>query len=179
MKWWLISVARIAIGILVLCAMSPQPSEDDLYETIMRLTPVPDKQGRPIKRDPIVIRFIAKVCAETSVPLLCALNLDVLAARESGYGRQDAGDCPGLPAGSPKCTRELGAQHCGIFQTACAKTPKDQGLAQTRIAWADFKRSIDACPDHPLMQYASGACKYSKTASDYEYIVRLHAAEVP
>lgn len=150
----------------------------ELLVIVLALSPVPDHLGRPISRNASAARDIAIACAETSVPILCAIDLDLLCARESNYRKDIAGDCPGLPAGSLLCTREKGARSCGAFQTPCATTPaKLTGLEQTRIAWKWLAKSIEVCPDHPLWAYARGECKPSWIANEYEAIARAHALE--
>lgn len=159
---------------------------------VWQLPHVPDgtKFHHPIQRIPDAIQTIGMVCAASSIPVACALMLDVLAARESGYHRhiaardgtmhEIAGDCPGMPAGDRDCTREKGARSCGPFQTPCGKTPAGMSaLDQTKLALKTLEQSIQGCPNHPLWQYATGECKYSKTAQDYEDIVKRNAAEVP
>ena len=156
------------------------------------LSPVPDRTPKhdPIPRSLEVSQAISAVCADTSTWALCALNLDVLVYQESGGLRyvgtivtprhEIAGDCPGMRAGDWNCTREKGARSCGPFQTRCIDTPKGATLIeQTRIAWRILERAAIACPMHPLWAYASGECKWSKTAEDYEKIVAKHASEVP
>jgi len=145
-----------------------------LLAWILALPAIPDGNGIPIARKAAAAQDIATVCAETSVPVFCAATLDVLAAKESGYRTRASGDCPGMHAGSPQCTRELGARSCGAFQTPCARTPSD-GLGQVKLAWSILLIAVDHCAEHPLWMYARGECKFSATASRYEALVRVSA----
>lgn len=111
----------------------------------------------PIPRPISAAAIIAKVAAETEDPKFFAALLDVQAAKESGYRADAAGDCPGMRAGDPKCTRALGAKSCGAYQTPCAETPEN-AEAQTRLALAYIRRSYAACPAHPLSVYGTGRC---------------------
>jgi hypothetical protein len=151
----------------------------ELLIIVLALSPVPDSKGRPITRNASAARDIATVCAETTVPVFCAIALDVLAARESNYRKDVAGDCPNMRAGDPACTRELGARSCGAFQTPCGETPaRLTGIDQVRIAWKWLAKATRDCPDHPLWAYAVGKCVKTAIASTYETIVTAQASQV-
>jgi hypothetical protein len=113
----------------------------------------------PMPRD-LNITIAASVAAaeESDHPKRWAAELDVFARFETGY-RDVAGDCPGLPPGSPLCTRELGARSCGPWQTPCRETPQSMSLEdKARLALRHMKTSALACPKAPLSIYATGVC---------------------
>lgn len=88
--------------------------------------------------------------------------IDTFAALEGAYRADAAGDCKGLPAGSPKCKRldasgKPWAASCGMLQTPCAITPTD-AEGQIRLALSIFLTSARMCPAMPLSPYAKGAC---------------------
>lgn len=139
---------------------------------IMALPMIPDWHGFPIRRPPGAARDIAIACIDSYNPARCARTLDMLCAKESTYRPELAGDCPGMPAGSPKCTRELGARSCGAFQTPCARTPaKATALYQAKLARRILDDAETICPAHPLWAYASGECKPTDTAIKYERLI--------
>lgn len=110
-----------------------------------------------VPRPPAAALIIAEAALETRDPRRWAATLDTFAALESAYREDAAGDCPGMRAGDPKCTRELGARSCGAFQTPCATTPRNL-LSQARYALAIFQTSATMCPRWPLAPYAKGVC---------------------
>jgi hypothetical protein len=133
------------------------------------------KLHSPIPRDPVVTQGIAIACVEDDDPYDCASTEDYLAAHESGYHAQIAGDCPGLPAGDLSCTRAKGARSCGAFQLSCdVVKPTTSIETQARMAWRTWKQWRETCPKHPMWGYALGACAISATADRYERELRAH-----
>lgn len=128
-----------------------------LLAWLTSLPSILDGNGYPIKRPVAAASIIATVASETEDPTFFAAALDVFAARESGYHPQAAGDCPGLRAGDPTCTRELGARSCGAWQTPCASTSRDPAT-QARQWIAILRRSMIACPKHPFAVLGTGRC---------------------
>ena len=142
---------------------------------------VHDGHGYPISRPAKAVDVIVVAALETSTPQLFAAWLDVLAAHESAYHTALAGDCPGLPAGSPLCTRVLGAHACGAWQGLCSSLPPNATpLDQARQAVRDLTRAIAVCPSHPLWAYASGHCARTRVAALYEAdVTREMAVPLP
>jgi hypothetical protein len=126
---------------------------------LLALAPIRDGNGHDIPRPRAAAATIADVAVETDEPQMFAALLDVLAAKESGYRTNAAGDCPGMRPGDPKCTRALGAKSCGAFQSPCAITPVD-GAGQARLAVSLLRRSFAACPEYPLSVYGTGRCQH-------------------
>lgn len=124
---------------------------------LMTLPAILDGAGRPIARPREAASVIAAVAASETDALFVAAALDTFAALESGYHPRAAGDCPGLPAGSPLCTRERGAKSCGAWQTPCAATSSDPA-AQARQWVAILRKSMVGCPAHPLSLLGTGRC---------------------
>lgn len=52
-------------------------------------------------------------------------------------------------------------------------------LGQAKLAWSYLLKSHNLCPDHPLWMYASGACKWSQTAADYEVVIKAQGKAAP
>lgn len=149
----------------------------DLAAWLITLPALLDGAGHKIPRDNAHVVAITIASADVgtldSTSQFFAGTLDMLAAFESGYRAQVAGDCPGLPAGDAKCTRDLGARSCGAFQLSCKRvTPTTTLLEQARMAVATLKRAIDVCPEHPLWVYATGRCVVTATAQRYEETLR-------
>lgn len=83
-------------------------------------------------------------------------------AHESGYHVGLAGDCPGMPAGDPKCTRDLGARSCGIGQSPCRITPKGAtALEEARISLRILESWMTSCPSYALQAYSGNGCRDS------------------
>lgn len=144
-----------------------------LLAWLLSLPPVTDAHGYPFRRPEGAARTIVKVALEHPEvdPRVLAATLDVLAARESRYRPHAAGDCPTLPAGSERCTRELGARSFGAYQTPIAETPPD-ALGQTRLAASILLgRALNACPEHIVWAFASGHCAPSRIAREYEALI--------
>lgn len=104
-----------------------------------------------------------------------ATLIDTFAALEGAYRVDAAGDCRGLPAGSPKCKRldDRGrpwAASCGMLQTPCRETPAD-AEGQIRLAFSYFIDSARACPSMPLSVYARGACVVWRGAAYRERLI--------
>jgi hypothetical protein len=139
---------------------------------ILALPAIPDSRGFPIRRPTRAARDIAAACIDAADPARCARTLDMLCAKESTYRPELAGDCPGMRAGDPKCTREKGARSCGAFQTPCNRTPpKLTPLEQAKLAKRILDDAETICPSHPLWAYASGECKPTDTAIKYEKLI--------
>ena len=118
--------------------------------------------GGEIPRDVNVAIVIARVASETDRPLEWAARLDAWAAFENAY-QDRPGDCPGLPPGSLKCTRALGAKSCGPWQVECRRIPVGMPIEdQARIALSIMQASEKACPRWPLAPYAMGVCAEPK-----------------
>lgn len=114
--------------------------------------------GGDVPRDVNVAIEIAKVASETQHPRQWAAALDTWAAFETAY-EDRPGDCPGLPVGSRKCTRALGAKSCGYWQTPCKSTPPGMSIEdQARQALAMMMQSAKACPSAVMSVYATGRC---------------------
>lgn len=133
--------------------MSPQL----LLAWLLALPPVLDGAGHAIPRPAAAARVIADVAAVEPDALFVAAALDTFAAMESGYHPKVAGDCPGMRAGDPHCTRELGAKSVGAWQTPAAITPNDPA-AQARLWVAILRQSQKACPAYPLAMLGTGRC---------------------
>lgn len=133
--------------------MSPQV----LLAWLLALPPVLDGAGHPIPRPRAAAQVIADVAAAEPDALFVAAALDTFAALESGYRTNVAGDCPGMRAGDPRCTRALGAKSYGAWQTPTAITPRD-GLGQARLWVSILRTSQRACPAHPLALLGTGKC---------------------
>ena len=140
---------------------------------LLALSPVLDGNGHPIPMPAAAARGIAIVAMETDSPQFYAATLRLFSALESGYRPSAAGDCPGMRAGSPLCTRELGARSCGAMQTPCATTPKD-AIGQLRYAVVLLKRSMVGCVSHPLSLYMSGRC--ANVGASRELLIRAAVA---
>ena len=134
---------------------------------LVSLPLVVDDNHHPIPRPPASARVIATVSMGTPAPELFAAWLDELAAHDSAYRTTAAGDCPGLRAGDPTCTRELHAQSCGAWQTPCARTSKSP-LEQAKLAIRILQQALEQCEAHPLWAYASGSCNKTPIAARYE-----------
>lgn len=132
-------------------------SPEVLLPWIVSLPLILDKGGHPIPRPVEAARVIAQVAAREPDPAYVAAALDVFAALESGYRPKAAGDCPGLKAGDPSCTREMGALSCGAWQTPCKITPAD-GLGQAKLWVSILRRSQAMCPAYPLALLGTGKC---------------------
>lgn len=144
-----------------------------LQAWLLALAPILDGHGNAIPMPVPAARDIAIVAMETDNPPFYAATLRTFAALESGYRPSAAGDCPGMRAGSPLCTRDLGARSCGVVQTPCASTPKD-ALGQLRYGVVLLKRSMVACPMHPLSVYGTGRC--SAWGASREALIRAALA---
>lgn len=118
---------------------------------------------------------LASFCIQTDAPTGWAALLDTFAALESGYNSTRAGDCDGLPPGSPKCRRfhpdgKRWAHSCGYWQTPCPQTPDDPA-GQFVLAVKLFTISGVGCPEHPLALYAKGVCVPWKNGEWRERII--------
>lgn len=128
-----------------------------LLAFLLALPPILDGTGHPIPRPREAASVIAVVAAEQADPVFWAASLDTYAALESGYHPKAAGDCPGMRAGSPLCTKALGARSYGAWQTPAATT-SDDPATQARQWVAIAKRSFAACPAHPFAMLGTGRC---------------------
>jgi hypothetical protein len=132
-------------------------SVPQLLAWLLSLPALLDGAGHPIARPREAASVIATVAASEPEALFIAAALDTFAALESGYHPRAAGDCPGMRAGSPLCTRALGAKSCGAWQTPCSSTSEDPAT-QARQWVAILKRSMAGCPVHPLALLGTGRC---------------------
>lgn len=128
-----------------------------LLAWLLALPPVLDGAGHPIPRPRQAAEVIATVASSEADALFVAAALDTFAALESGYHPKAAGDCPGMRAGDPHCSRALGARSCGAWQTPCGRTPEDPS-AQARLWVAILRQSQRACPRWPLAMLGTGRC---------------------
>ena len=131
-----------------------------LLTWLMSLAQHVDGHGHAIPRPLEASRVISLVALETDSPREYAAMLDVLASHESGYHTGVTGDS---------------GRSCGAYQTPCGRTPPD-GLGQTRLAARILKQAGEACPNHPLWVYASGACRSTAVALRYEAEVKRSLA---
>lgn len=134
----------------------------ELAAWVLALPTVLDGHGRPIPRSSEVAAAIAVVALEQTYidPRIMAGTLDVLAAHEGAYRLTSRGDH---------------GRSCGTWQTPCWKTPMEGAelaVRQARIAVAEWRRSVDRCPEHPIWAYASGRCAASWVARRYEQEIR-------
>lgn len=105
---------------------------------------------------------------------------DVQFAHESGYRPGLAGDCPGMRAGDPRCTRAAGAKSCGLGQTPCRITPPGAtALEEARITLRTFERWMLECPSNPLGAYMTGSCRVGLGRFRSEEIRALLATPKP
>lgn len=107
---------------------------------------IKDSHGYPGRPRPDVVQAIASEAIADPVvgdAQHTAALLLVVAFRESSYRADVVGD---------------GGRSCGLYQSACVSTKLRDPVGQTRIALANIRRSMVACPDYPLAVYASGSC---------------------
>lgn len=107
---------------------------------------VKDSHGFAGRPHPSIVAAIATESIADPVlgdPQRTAALLLVIAFRESSYRADVVGD---------------GGRSCGLYQSSCASTKLRDPVGQTRIALANVRRSIAACPDAILAVYASGSC---------------------
>lgn len=140
---------------------------------LLALPPVLDGHGNPIRRSPEMASIFALVASETDNPTFWAAAFDTFAALESNYRPHVAGDCKGLPPGSPLCTKAK-ANSYGLFQTPVAETSEDP-VAQTRWWLALAKRTMPLCPAHPFSPLMTGG-KCIAVGGHREAVIRAAVA---